>query len=548
MSNKQSFKSEVEDLESALGGEARYIDSALALVRDKDNSTLLFAGGNWDLLDKRFTDREPEQVAVIRLEESQVEFTTWFAGWLSDFRDGYPRDISLALNAGDRRGGKTFSTLIAQLAGLIDVPLLPDGTPLIGWAISKSYRQRDELDQIIAGYIPPRMYKHMKAPEHRFTFKSGSVLRNLSADDPNSLKQGRVDLLFFNEGQLMSPRAIRNGLYGTADRGGLTLLAANPPTGPEGEWLRDLKEAIDDDSETKKITKFFGFSSKDNTKIDAPARKRVAAIAKKIDPEMADADAEGTWRAWGNLATPAFNKKLIADGGHVGLPPEIGATDITHIVTRREFFTAYHYIIGGDFQKRPQAAAVLKIYNIPGIDGHVYCFTDETGVKGTEVELSTELLGEPHSYSPHGERSAVWIGDCSGSYQGAMRIEGQTSYKLLEGEGWKIYPAETIKGAKSEHPKNPNVSARLGLIYRLMEAKRIRVSPACVWLIDSFSKCTLRKTSTGTRVPQGHLAHILDAATYPIYRVEPKPGRKSEPPKPGSMTSFSTKPSGIRIL
>lgn len=537
-----SFVADVRELESALGGEARYVDLALALTRDKDASTLLFAGGEWDRLDRRFTDRDPSQVAVVALEESQVEFTTWFAEWLRDFREGYPRDVSLILNAGDRRGGKTFSSLLCQIAALLDVPLLPDGTPTIGWAISKTYRQRDELDQIVAGRLPDRLYRHRRAPEHVFEFAHGSRLRNLSADDPDALKQGRVDFLLYNEGQLMSPRAVRNGLYGTSDRGGVTVIAANPPTGPEGDWLRDLKDAIDRDPATKRITRFFGFSSKQNTKVDQPARKRVQAIAKLIDPEMADADAEGTWRQWGDLACPAFIKRPVEDGGHIG-PPPAGGSDVTHLVTRRELYVAASRVIGGDFQKKPQAAAILRIVQHHGED--VYCFVGECGVKGTEVELSTELLGPPHSLTP---AEALWIADCSGSWQGAMRIPGQTSYALLEREGWRVFPAEIIKGANSERPKNPDVRLRLGLFDRLLKANRIRVAPECVWIIESFSKCTLRKTSTGTRVPQGHLAHILDAATYPVYRLEPKPSGSVKPPSRGSFGVFNTRPSGPRTL
>lgn len=121
-------------------------------------------------------------------------------------------------------------------------------------------------------------YSAQRAPEHRITFAHGPILRNLSADDPDSMKQGRCDFLLYNEAQLISPRAVKNGLYGTADAGGLCVLAANPPSGPEGDWLHDLKDAIDEDAEIKPITRFFNFSSKDNTKIDQPARRRVAKL------------------------------------------------------------------------------------------------------------------------------------------------------------------------------------------------------------------------------------------------------------------------------
>ncbi len=512
-----SMAGEVREIESELFGDARYVDVALALRRDKDKSTLLYAGGNWDRLDRRFTGRDPERCTSVYLEESQVEFTQWFATWLRDFREGFPREVSLVLNAGDRRGGKTFNSLLCQIAALIDVPLLPNGQATIGWAISKTYRQRDELDEIINTRIPARLYHHRKAPEHRFEFAHGSTLKNLSADDPDSLKQGRVDFLLYNEGQLMSPRAIKNGLYGTSDQGGITVLAANPPTGPEGDWLRDLKDAIDQDPATKKITRFFNFSSKQNTKIDAPARRRNAAIARHIDPDMADGDADGTWRNWGDLAAPAFDKRK-----HVGAQPR--GEDVTHMVTRREFYLSAHNVVSADFQRRPQAAVILTMHSRP--DGQVdYYARADIGVKGTETELSTAVMGAPYSLTPDlkDPSSAVWIGDCSGSWQGAMRVKGQTSFALLEADGWRVFPAEIIKGANSERPRNPPVALRLGLLDRLIKAGRVHISPDCQWLVESLAKCTLRKTSTGTRVPQGHLAHVLDAFSYALYRLEPRP-------------------------
>lgn len=537
------------DLESQLGGEARHIDIALALVRDKTNETLLFAGGQWDRLDFRFTDRDPEKCAVVRLEESQVKYTLWFAEFLRDYREGYPRNISLALVAGDRRGGKTFDTMFCEVAALVDVPRVGDGMPTIGWVISRSYKERDELDQLLVA-LPDGFHRRMLSPEYRYTFPHGSYLRNLSADDPNSLKQGRVDFLLYNEPQKMVPKAIKHGLYGTSDRGGLCTLAANPPDGPEGDWLRDLKDAIDEDPEIAPITRFFNFSSKDNTKVDAPARKRVAKIAHKIDPEMSDGDAEGTWRRWGDLACPSWNGRTLDKGGLVGPPPDIGLTDLTSAVTRREFGRAFEFVVGGDFQRKPQAAAILKVLKVPDSELPVYWFVDVCGTNGTEVELSTDLLGAPHAYAQKSgdQRAAMIIGDCSGSWQGSERIKGRTSFTLLEAEGWYVVPAEIIKGANSERPRNPDVGQRLGLLQRLMEAKRIRVAPELTWLITSFQKCQLRKTETGTRVPKGQLAHILDAASYAIWRLEPKPGSGKGPPPKNAMRAVDTKPRGIRVL
>lgn len=541
----------IREMDGELGGAARYVDVAVRLDRAKDGSTLLYAGGEWDRLDRRFTGREPSRCAVIALEESQVEFTRWFEGFLSDYRDGFPRDVSLALNAGDRRGGKTFDSYFCQIAALVEVPQVPGGLPTIGWTISRTYGERDELDQLVAGYVPPQFYRHQRAPEHRYTFPHGSYLRNLSADDPNSLKQGRVDFLLYNEPQKMSARAIKNGLYGTADAGGLCVLAANPPDGPEGDWLRDLKDGIDEDPEIRRISRFFNFSSKQNTRIDAPARKRVALLAHKIDPEMSDADADGTWRRWGDLAYPGWNGRSAEKKGLVGDPPP-GAADVTQQVTKSIFYRPFDFVIGGDYQRRPQAAAVLKVFELPGQVGRVYWLVDECGVRGTEVELSTELMGFPHSYTTGQaagqERTAVWVGDCSGSWQGAERVKGRTSFGLLEAEGWKVFPAEVIKGVNSERPKNPDVAQRLGLMFRLMKAGRLRVSPQCVWLVESFAKCQLRKTETGTRVPKGRFAHVTDAASYAVWKLEPKPGPASRPPAAGSLIAVDARPRGPRVL
>lgn len=528
---RYALRDRVADMERAVDGPDRYLDVCMALVRDKTGETLLYAGGRFDDVDKRFVDAEPERVAVVRLEESQVEFTLWFAEFLRDYREGYPRDVSLALAAGARRGGKTFDVYMCQLCALVDVPRGPSGTPTVGWTISRTFRARDELDQLVLNYVPQSFYHHRRAPEHRFEFAHGSYLRNLSADDPNSLKQGRVDFLLYNEPQTMSATAVRNGLYGVADNGGLCVLAANPPSGPEGDWLRDLKDAIDEDPEVKRITRYFHFDPAGNSKIDQPARTRVAKIATKIDPDANEADSEGTWKRWGDLAYPAFDRRTLDRGGLVGPPPAVGLRDVTAQRCRAEFGLPYAHVIGGDFQRRPQAAAVMKLFDGP--DGVVYWFTDECGVRGTEVELSTELMGYPHAYSPTAppngsgdDRSALWVGDCSGSWQGAQRIPGRTSFSLLEGEGWRVFPAEVVRvEGKSEHPKNPDVAQRLGLMLRLMQARRVRVDPRCVWLVEAFAKCELRKTDTGRRVPKGKFAHVTDAASYAVWRMEPKPAR-----------------------
>jgi hypothetical protein len=222
------------------------------------------------------------------------------------------------------------------------------------------------------------------------------------------------------------------------------------------------------------------------------------------------------------MAYPAFNKRPLDKGGLVGPIPEIGnLRDITCDVTERLFWRGCRMVIGGDFQRKPhQAAALLRIFDWPDGPGPIYWFCDEATIKGDEFQLSAAVIGR--GVTPD---ESVWIADCSGSYQGSDRIPGRTSYGMLEEHGWHVEPAETIKiPERSDHPRNPDVGARLTLMLRLMEQRRIRVDPRCEWLIEAFSKCLLRKTDYGKSVPKGRHAHVTDAACYPVWRLEPKPG------------------------
>ena len=431
----KSHSQRLREAEEAVAGRARYRDVALALRRAKSKETLLFAGGKWDFFERRFVSLNPQdQVGVIYLEESQVAFTEWFAGFLHDYREGYPRDISLALAAGDRRAGKTFAAYFCQIAALIDVPRLRHDTPTIGWTVSKTYRERAELNDLILNLIPDNFYKHKGTPEHRYDFVHGPVLRNLSADDPDSLKQGRVDFLLYNEPQKMQARAIVHGLYGTADKAGLAILAANRPSehDTQGEWLYDLKEAVDeeiiaqakDQNRTTLGAVFFGFSSRENTKIDQPARKRVARLAAVIDKAQAEADdAEGAgdWKKPGERASKEFKRHR-----HVVPLPDAGARDCTaQVASERGTWGDWSVVAGADFQDKSWAIAgvVAKLLGDPA-DPTIH-FCDEHYNNSDErlyLETFEDRFAAPRGYEKH---NVLWIGDASGSWQTAKHEEGE---------------------------------------------------------------------------------------------------------------------------
>lgn len=489
------------------------------LRRAKTKETLLLAGGEWDAYERRFTDKDPSQAKIINLEESQVAFTRWYAGWLRDFREGFPRDTSLAIAGGDRRGGKTFDLLMCTIATMVDVPRIGNSGTL-GWVVSVNYQERDEIDKTVREWIPAKWYHYYKAPEFRYAFVHGASLRNVSADDPETLKRGRVDIVLFNEAQKMPVAALSNGIYGTVDKAGIALLAANPPRRQVGEWVLTFKEAIDE--EKIKGAKFFGFSSKENTQIDLGARSRVGDILRLIDPKAALADDEGAWLPVGDRAYPKYDRKK-----HLEKPPAEG--DITAGFMSKKAGRPYATVGGVDFQGTPwHAGAVCRIYGTA--EKPIYWFVDEIiSEQSTEDDFLDDV--DDKGYSPE---SLFWVADASGAWQnGRHSLNGRQSFDIFKARRWHIVPPRKKKSAQGEFAKNPYVADRLGLVFKLMEEGRIKVDPdKCPRLDEAFKDCPLKSINT-RRLPSGRHAHITDAAGYLLWFLEPKPTPAARADNPG---------------
>jgi len=547
-----SLVQRLERIEEALDGPGRYRDIALALRREKNGDTLLWAGGVWDRLEKRFLDpdseREPEWVHEIYLEESQVAFTLWFAEFLADFAEGFPRDISAALLAGDRRAGKTFDAYYCQIAALIDVPIIPEkNLPAIGWTVSKTYRERDELDQLMAARIPKEWYKAQKAPEHRFDFIHGSYLRNLSEDDPDSLKQGKVHWLLYNEVQKMRVRGVVNGLYGTVDDAGLCMMTANKPREGDsrGEWLFDVKEAIEEENAKRaKKEKFeplgivhFGLSSKQNKKIDQPARKRVGKLVRKMDPAAADADEDDgiEWKRNRPVAFWEFDKKR-----HLRLTPTIGAVDVTRELAQRLVYGGDWDALGGiDIQSHPHIpAATIRCFGDP--NRPIYWFVDEYVLVGRQLTEQQFIEGFDEKFEDrYTRKNFLWICDASSAWQGPkhdFEHGEQPSLDVFVADGWTMLPSRPpSKNSKTGRGSNPPVDERLQLINELLRQDRLFIDPVrCPWLAECAKEATTKKETGRRNLVGNKFAHMIDASTYPICRIEPL----TKLPPTGDISSF----------
>ena len=424
-------------------------------------------------------------------------------------------------------------------ATLVDCPTLA-GWPLTAWAVSKTYREREELDQWVTQYIPTEWYEHHRA-QHRYTMAHGAMLRNLSADDPDNLKQGKVDIVFYNEAQKMSARAIVHGLFGTADNAGLTLLTANPPSADNsrGWWMFELKDAIDEELRLKaKIAKpgeplgavYFNMSSKDNPFIDQPARKKVGRLAKIIDKNQGEADDSGEWKRPGDKALYEFDKLTHLEG-----VPQLGATDITRELAEVHEFGEWEAIAGIDFQRKPFiVSGILRCFGDP--ESPIYWYQDELVVPRCTVEEFCEVFAEKFGdrYTP---QNLLWIGDASSSWQGlAHDFEGgeRVAFDIMEDYGWRIIPPQAPKEKADGTPatgrgRNPLVDMRLNLANEVLRSKpkpRLFIDPVrCPWLAECAREATTKRTAGRLHLLNNNWAHAIDAMTYPIWRLEPRADR-----------------------
>lgn len=524
-------------MDGATRGTSRLTDFALLIRRGKTKEPLLAAGGVWDNLDHRFVPGlKPRQVKVIDFEESQVEWARWWATWMEAVRLGLPRDISLALAAGARRGGKTFALVVCAIAFLIDTPEF-DGSPTIGWVVSTRYKDRDEIDAIMEEQIPQDWWKYRGQPEFRYRLISGAALHNVSSDDPEALRRGRVDIAVFNEAQKMPLRALINGIYGTADKGGIAVLAANPPRRHVGAWVGKLRQAINYNK--IKAAKYFSWDARGNTKIDQPARRRVTEIVSYLDADAAKADSEDLWIPIGARAYPAFTPATL------GPPPELG--DVTGEVLRNKIGMAYPFVGGVDFQLNPgNALAVVCCYG--DRRAPIYQVVAEL----LRVGVEDDFLDDLWNYGGDGrfrQETLKLIGDSSGAYKTDNPMErisgeGRRSFEIFRARRWSIDPVQEKRSDRGEYSKNPDVHDRVNLVNRLLSTGRLRIDESrCPLLTKALEECE----TDAKGKPKGYYSHITDALGYALWWLEPEPVLYDAGPLVEGV-EFVNRPPGPRLL
>lgn len=504
----------------------------LGTIVEKSNGTELYrAGGEWDRKTKRYTGCF-EKAHRIRLRPSQYEAAQYGLWWLQERKAGRPRDFVIEFLIGDRGGGKT--ALGSILAGLfvLEFPEF-DGSPSIAWQVSKSHDERDEVDKDLKEFFPfeGRWYIYTEYRGHKYRWVNGATLKNISADDEEALKRGRVDFIFGNEVGKMGKRVPIYGIGRLKDKGGFGVFTSNRPTA-RSRWILQWAEKADEAKKAGKLypVVFIKVPSAENDTLDRPTADQISQLVNDIDPSLADDDMEALFDPVGKRAYWKFQKPA-----NVQEPPDLG--DITREFTAKKpgVGRPFDFVGSVDFQTYPGVVATIwKVYGT--LEAPVLWAVDEVEVpEATEEQYLEELVEtEGGLYNP---ANLMWTGDNTGQIQNSKHDPRErTSFAVWAAHGWKIVPNVRPKDS-SHRPNNPRVERRVGLTNYLLNhvsgrtgTPHIMISHRCVRLITALRECELKISGKfGTPYPAHPYSHLTDTVGYLAWWAWPKPKRPDRP-------------------
>lgn len=486
----------------------RYVDLCLVL-EGPDGSTLYVGGGQWDREEEQYCSSEPESGKILRLEPGQLEAAQWLCWWLEERKAGRPRDFVTLQLMGERSAGKTWIAAKAMILLLLEGPKFGLKSS-IGWMASKSYELRDELDRELQDAAPTQWYRY-KEEDRTYTFPTGKIT-NVSANDPESLKNGRVDWIVLNELQKMSHRAYLNGIKRLSDKGGLSIVTGNWPTAKGGAWIHDLNEKRKDALASGHTfpVRLVELKKAGNRTLDASTESQIDVIFRALDPRLAMTDLDG-------IAIPVGGDRAYWEwdkNRNQRRPPDAQPDNIVRNVTREVTSrrgmrrAGFDFVVGLDFQKYGGMWAIVhKIFGLP--ESPQLWAVDEVTVEGTEEDLIAELLAQ--GYVPE---NSLMVGDGSGRWQDGAHLAGRNSFKVFRDARYVC--AGPVPQRDEEHkPKNPKFDDRARLHNWLLKNSLYMVDPVgAPILAEALAKCEIRAGTYGQGRPCVPWSHPTDAAGY----------------------------------
>lgn len=458
----------LSELEGASDEASRYVDICLTVRRRETGENLLTVGGRWDRQERKYVG-PAKRHHVVFANESQVELVQALKEWLTKRIKGEDREI-IQFAGVKRGGGKTHWFVIALAIIAIALP------GAVTWAVSPTHTRRDEIERIFKSQIPRRLgwWFWNGQPSFRFTYLTGSILRLLSGEIPETVKQGGAEMIFVNEAQDQEIKVFSLGLPAVRNAeerpAGLLTIASNPPQRVRGEWVITVVEKIKDG---RIDGKYFDVDPEKNHSVEQRALDKIETAICEVDPQAGKADISGQWLPVGERAYPMFRafRKTIEGldlPPLVGELPELGYVDVTwemlqRVGIYRSSQRTYSDVLAADFQGRPHMAAIGGRIFRRSIDQKLlYLISQEFIARGDELDLSDEIQ-DSKIYTPD---TSIIVGDASGAWQaGKDRRREIASFKTLQAQRWTVIPPTDKKRVESEHAANPSVDRSLSQMY-----------------------------------------------------------------------------------
>jgi hypothetical protein len=510
----------------------RFVDMRMQLVDEKTGKSLLEGGGRWDRALKRYVEPTPARARILRFHPGQREALEFWRDWYRKHRaaahvaagrpfpSGAPvgrlctksgLEIWSAGLVGGRRGGKSDA---AVKFGAFYATAIPGS---IVWFVIPVEEDAPELIRALKPCFPKEWYSYNET-DMVFTLVNGATIEIRSSHDPEALRRGRCDLAIVNEAQKQRKRTYTVLRPATADRGGLTLIVANPPDeGSRGWWVDDW--------------------------VHKARAEKIGARVIELDPSKNPWVTYASLKALeGELGAREFQRDILGkflprddrvfyefSDDNVRAPIDakgVPLVDVTQEFTKKKLGRPFSAVLGMDFQMVPHQVAIEVRWFAEPCDlcagVHPWIVSETLVESGTEEDLIDEI--EAKGLDP---ATTAVIPDATGDYQGSERIKGRASWDILRKRGWAnlYYPDEKMKrdGTASVRT-NPEVRDRVaGFNLRLRtadERHHVFVVPTATSTREALERW--ERDKFGKPDKRSKFAHVGDAATYPFWRFYPR--------------------------
>jgi len=436
------------------------------------------------------------------VHKGQIKAARWYCDWLRRYVSGDWTDfrrVWSALFHGGRRGGKSHLGVVCLALFVVAV----FGTD--AWAVSPAQEETDELEQALLKLLPASWYTHRGAPKHEFKLVNGSRIFLRSGAKPSTLKRGSCDFCLYNEGQNQSEKGFIQIRGGTADSGGLTIVAANPPDQPIGLWVQEFYEGV---QAGKRKAETFLFDPELNPFINYQS---LADLADETDELTYRREVLGEFVPIGDVVFYAWSDA----GSACAIPADF--INVTRSFTKKHLGRAFDQVIGCDFQRSPHmVGAVFRVYVDPDDETAtpLLWVVDEIVVDEADED---DLIDGIEAAGYDALHTAI-IGDASGEWQDAERTKGRGSFDWFRDRRWRfIYKPD----AKSD--KNPDIVERVkgcNAALKARSGRRRLFSLPGNRRINQALKHWENKNGAPNR--RSKYAHCADAVSYVVWRFFPR--------------------------